>query len=77
MRAIELCHLMPSAQVAELAAKYAAKVGRALLADRVSNIISTKRDREESKLFSSRSRSPDLFASQTQGRMWVFLFSTP
>ncbi|XP_034234395.1 WD repeat and HMG-box DNA-binding protein 1 [Thrips palmi] len=69
MRAIELCHLMPSAQVAELAAKYALKIGRSLLADRVSDIISTKRDREESKLFSSRSRSPDLFASQSQGRM--------
>lgn len=69
MRGIELCHLMPSAQVAELAAKYALKSGRALLADRVSNIISTKRDREESKLFTSRSRSPDLFASQSQGRI--------
>lgn len=70
MRAIELCHLMPSAQVAELAAKYAVKVGRSLLAERVSTIVSSKRDREESRLFTTRSRSPDLFASQSlsQGR---------
>lgn len=68
MRATELCHLMPSAQVAELAAKYAMKVGRSLLAERVSNIVTSKRDREESRYMTSRSRSPDLFASQSQGR---------
>lgn len=68
MRAVELCHLMPSAQVAELAAKYAMKVGKSLLAERVSTIVSNKRDREESKVFSVRSRSPDLFASQSQSQ---------
>lgn len=68
MRSLELCHLMPTAQVAELAAKYAMKVGSSLLADRVQTIVTSKRDREDSKLFSSRSRSPDLFASQSQGR---------
>ncbi len=66
MRAVELCHLMPSSQVAELAAKYAVKVGKSLLAERVSTIVSNKRDREESRVFSGRSRSPDLFASQSQ-----------
>ncbi|KAK3930770.1 WD repeat and HMG-box DNA-binding protein 1 [Frankliniella fusca] len=68
MRAVELCHLMPSAQVAELAAKYAMKVGKSMLAERVTTIVSNKRDREESRVFSARSRSPDLFASQSQSQ---------
>lgn len=78
MRATELCHLMPSAQVAELAAKYAMKLGRSLLSERVSTIVSSKREKEESRFFSSRSRSPDLFASQSQsqGRGSVCMLGT-
>jgi len=60
MRAVELCNLMPTAHLTELAAKYSSKLGRITLVDRVGRVMSAKRAKEESE----RPQSPDMFASQ-------------
>ena len=43
-RAVEMCNLMPSYHVAQLALKYASKLGKMHLADKVSEVVSRKMD---------------------------------
>lgn len=42
MRAVELCELMPTPHVAQLAVKYASKLGKMPLAERLAQVVKRK-----------------------------------
>ncbi|XP_046384284.1 WD repeat and HMG-box DNA-binding protein 1 [Ischnura elegans] len=46
-RAVELCKMMPSSQVVMLAEKYASKLGKQHLADRINTVVNQKVEEEE------------------------------
>uniref|UniRef100_A0A1B6DME6 Uncharacterized protein n=1 Tax=Clastoptera arizonana TaxID=38151 RepID=A0A1B6DME6_9HEMI len=46
MRAVELCELMPTSEIPQLAFKYAAKVGKTQLAERISQVLKRKTEDE-------------------------------
>ncbi|PNF36311.1 hypothetical protein B7P43_G00541, partial [Cryptotermes secundus] len=49
-RAVELCDLMPSHHVVQLAVKYASKLGKMNLADKVSEVVAHKLEEREQRL---------------------------